>query len=182
MPEILLLSGPPASGKSTVARLLSERYDRVAHIDVNQLRRLRSAGFVPPWGAEPEADRQRSLALRNASSLARNLIRDGIGVVIEDMVFPDSLAGYLDELKSTGTRIHLVGLLPRLEACHARNRQRSDERVRPAWLSTVYESFLKSGGLGGVWIDSTNQTPLETTDKVQALTTKGASVVWPAGH
>jgi adenylate kinase family enzyme len=55
MADIVLLSGPPASGKTTVARLLSERYDRVAHVDVNALWRLRSAGLFEPWSADPES-------------------------------------------------------------------------------------------------------------------------------
>jgi chloramphenicol 3-O-phosphotransferase len=179
MAEILLLSGPPASGKTTVARLLSERYDRVAHVDVNQLLRLRSAGLVRPWVEGPERARQRAVGLRNASALARNFIRDCVGVIIEDLVLPDSLKAYLDELKPIDTRIHFVRLMPSIEACQERNRLRSDERVRPAWLSKVYESFLRAGDFAGVSVDSSDQGQLETADKLQALTTQGASVIWP---
>ena len=91
MAEILLLSGPPASGKTTVALLLSERYDRAAHIDVNAMRRLRSVGLAAQIRQDPEPARQHRLAVLNAGALVRNFIADQVGVVIEDTVLPDSL-------------------------------------------------------------------------------------------
>lgn len=179
MAEVLLLSGPPASGKTTLARLISERYDRVAHIDVDLIRRLRSAGLVAPWRAEPELTRQRHLASLNAAGLARNFIASGVGVIIKDIILPDSMQWYVDELQASGVRIHLVRFLPSLQDCNARNRARREERVRPVWLTKVYEFFVAAGDFGGVSIDSTDQSPLETADSIQALTTQGASVIWP---
>ncbi|HEY7679178.1 MAG TPA: AAA family ATPase, partial [Terriglobia bacterium] len=179
MAEILLLSGPPASGKTTVARLLSERYDRVAHIDANAVRRLRSAGLSPLLRQDPESERQRRLAVRNAAALAHNFIADQVGVVIEDIVLPDSLNLYRDELSPAGVRIHFVRLMPSLESCHARNRMRDHERVRPAWLDFTYRAVANAGDFAGVAIDSTHQSPIETTDRLQALTTSGESVIWP---
>ena len=181
MAEILLISGPPASGKTTVARLISERYDRVAHIDTGQMRQLRTGGRFPPWSADPEAARQHRLAVANACALARNFIAETVGVVIEDIVLPDSLIWYLDELRPAGVRIHFMRLLPSLEACQARNRERPDERVRPAWLEAVYAALTSAGDFAGSAIDTTNQAPLQTADRIQALTTQGESVIWPPG-
>ena len=45
MAEILILTGPPGSGKSSVALALADRYDRVAHINVDTQRH-----FVTPTG------------------------------------------------------------------------------------------------------------------------------------
>jgi chloramphenicol 3-O-phosphotransferase len=120
------------------------------------------------------------MGICNASALARNYIRDCVGVIIEDLVLPESLKGYLDQLRPSGARIHFVRLMPSLETCRERNRLRNDERVRPELLSKVYESFLRAGDFAGFSVDSTDQGPLETTDKLQALTTQGASVIWPA--
>ncbi|MPZ50243.1 MAG: hypothetical protein GEU75_13260 [Dehalococcoidia bacterium] len=180
MAEILLLSRSPASGKTTVAGLLSERYDRVAHIDADAVRRLRNAGLAPPLRQDPEPARQHRLAVLNAGALARNFIEDEVGVVIEDIVLPASLNLYLDELTPSRVRIHFVRLMPSLESCHARNRMRDDERVRPAWLDSVYRAVAKASDFAGVAIDSTHQTPLETADRLQALTTRGESVIWPS--
>ena len=37
MPEVLILTGPPGAGKSTVAEALAERYDRVALVSLDAL-------------------------------------------------------------------------------------------------------------------------------------------------
>jgi tRNA uridine 5-carbamoylmethylation protein Kti12 len=181
MAELLLLSGPPASGNTTVARLLSERYDRVAHIDAAFMRGLRSAGRFPPWSAEPESARQRRQAARNAAHLAREFIAEVVGVVIEDVITLQSLDMYLTELRPVRARIHFVRLMPSLEACLERNTRRENERVRPTWLKTAYDALLAAGDFAGVAVDSTSQTPIQTADRLQALTPHGDSVVWTPG-
>jgi len=179
--EVLILTGPPGAGKSTIARALSERYDRVAHIDVNLVRHLISAGRVAPWRQGPEWERQHRLAVRNAAALARNFIAEKIGVVIDDVVDPESLAWYLNELRPAAVPVHLVRLMPSLEACEGRERGRPEGRVRAGWVEAVYRRFAAAGEFAGATIDSTDLTPYETADRLQALTTGGKSLIWTPG-
>jgi chloramphenicol 3-O-phosphotransferase len=181
MAEVLILTGPPASGKTTVAVALAERYDRVAHIDVDVVRHfVTPTGFAKP--RSPERRHQRLLGARNGSALARNFLADRFGAIIDECFDePDLLPVYLDELKPANADIHVVTLLPSLEACKARDveRRNAGRGSNAGWIRTDYERFLKFGSeLPGSTIDSSDLTVYETADRLQALTTSGECIVW----
>jgi predicted kinase len=89
----LVLTGPPAVGKSTVARTLAAARPRCAVIEVDDLRQLVHAGAAAPWeGAE--GARQRLLGARNACAVAANFLAYGIEVVITDVVTTETAASY----------------------------------------------------------------------------------------
>ena len=46
---VLLLTGPPGSGKSTVALLVAERFDRAATLEADWFFTTIAGGFVAPW-------------------------------------------------------------------------------------------------------------------------------------
>ena len=178
MAEVLILTGPPAAGKTAVADALCERYDRVAHIDVNMVRHFLRAGFVAPWRQGPDWERQHRLAVRNAAVIARNFLAEKIGVIADDVVDAQSLGWYLEELKPAGASVHLVRLMPSLAVCEARNTSRGEGRVRPAWVTEIYERFAKAADFAGSTIDNSDLSVEETADRLLALTTQGKSLVW----
>jgi chloramphenicol 3-O-phosphotransferase len=178
MPEVLILTGPPAAGKSSVARALADRYDRVAHIEVDTLRHFVTAtGYVAP--GKPGFERQQDLATRNACSLARNFLEERFAVIIDDVVVePEHLRQYLDQLRAAGAPVHFVRLLPGLDTVLARNQAKVEGRMPAERVEKVWRDFGAAGEIGGVTVDSTGLTAAETADKLQSLTTSGASLVW----
>jgi chloramphenicol 3-O-phosphotransferase len=178
MPEVLILTGPPAAGKSTVARALADRYDRVAHIEVDTLRHfVTPTGYIAP--GKPGFERQQRLAAHNACSLARNFLEERFAVIIDDVVVDNGdVELYLEGLLATEAPVHLVRLLPSLETVLARNQGRSEGRMPAERVEKIWRDFVAAGEIGGATIDSTGLTAHETADKLQALTTSGASLVW----
>jgi tRNA uridine 5-carbamoylmethylation protein Kti12 len=180
MPEVLILTGPPGAGKSSVAVALADRYDRVAHIDVDILRHFVTAtGYIAP--GKPGFERQKELAVRNGCDLARNFLEERFAVILEDVIVSQEEFGQaLDRLRQTHAAVHCVTLLPSLAACLTRNAGRKDNRVSPEWIEREYERFEQAERLPGVTLNSTNLTVEVTADRVQAATTSGESLILSA--
>jgi gluconate kinase len=177
MADVLILTGPPASGKSSVAEALAERYDRVAHVEVDTLRHfITPTGYIAP--GRPGFERQQALAVRNACALAANFIAERIAVIIDDVIVSGSdLAMYLDGLRAAAAPVHVVHLMPRLEVCLERNRTRREGRMNPERIETVYREMAAVAEPRGVTIDNSEMTAHQTADRLQALTTSGQSLL-----
>ncbi len=120
MPTLVLLNGPPASGKSTLARRLVEDRPLALNLDIDVVR-----GLLGGWLEDPSAGglAARALALAMASThLGRG----------HDVVIPQFLARveFIDELQQvaaeTGARfVEIALILGRDEALRAFDRRRA---------------------------------------------------------
>jgi predicted kinase len=95
----LLLTGPPAAGKSTTARGLADDLTLAAMIDVDDLRQLVVAGHAAPWDG-PAGLVQQRIGVGNACDLARRFATFGIEVVIADVLTPWTAELYRERLPS----------------------------------------------------------------------------------
>jgi predicted kinase len=89
----LLLTGPPAVGKSTVARVLAEAQSASALVEVDDLRQLIIAGAAPGWESG-EGARQMRLAAGHACLLMSSLTDAGFAVVATDVLLWDTGSVY----------------------------------------------------------------------------------------
>jgi hypothetical protein len=121
---VLVLTGPPAVGKSTTGRAVAQGRHRCAFVDVDDVRQLVVSGGAAPWEGE-EGLRQQHLGVRNAAALARGFVGEGIEVVVADVLTPDTLVTYRKVLPGCVV-VHLT--LPLEEA-------RRRAATRPVWLT-----------------------------------------------
>src|SRR5690242_17438247 len=130
----MILSGPPAAGKSTVAKLVARRWLRGVCIPVDDLREWVVSGLAQPVPVyTDETARQFALARKSAAVVARNYQAAGFAVVIDDVAPAVHLSEeYLPELGDLPVFPFL--LLPPLDVVLARNSARANKNFDPSVL------------------------------------------------
>lgn len=114
----LILTGPPATGKNTIAALIAKRLSRCAVIDVDMVRWMVLQPHKAPWHGE-EGKAQQRLGVQNACLLAESFIRAGFDVIILDVLTDETAHLYKAELKKFEVKIIL--LLPTFDEIKKRN-------------------------------------------------------------
>jgi GrpB-like predicted nucleotidyltransferase (UPF0157 family) len=166
---IYLITGPMAAGKSTVARLLAERFERGVYLEGDFFRRSIVSGRVEMTpDASAEAVEQLRLRYRLAAAAADAYFDAGFTVALEDVV----AGGLLGEYRTMiGSRpCHVIVLMPSLEAIAAREAGRQQKGYTAWTVEELYEGFAATTPRVGLWLDTSDQTAEETVDEILART------------
>jgi predicted kinase len=162
---LFLISGIPGSGKTTVARMLAQRFPSAAHIEGDEVQNLIvSGGLHPQEEPADEAARQLRLRTRNVSLLADSFARAGILPIIDDTVVERQRArDYVADLEARPLR--LVLLCPPLEVALGRDATRGYKQVGQIWRHLDEVMRREMVGLG-LWLDNSQLAPADTVDAI----------------
>ena len=164
---LFVISGVSAAGKSTVARLLAERFARGVCVHGDDIRAMVVSGRVemrPDAGAEA----LRHLALRYAGALAVAdvFLKGGFDVVVEDVIIGDVLADFLALVPVP--EFHLVFLDPDATAIERRERGRNQLAYGPGrWSVGGLQAILREEtDRIGLWLDTSSQSAEQTVEAI----------------
>lgn len=179
MPPIFLITGSPASGKSTIARLLAQRTAKGLHIPVDDLRTMVHGGVIHPgpvWSEE--LVEQLKLARQTAVDMSLRYHKAGFLVAVDDFFDPNSGMSEYELLHSAGRDFHRILLMPHPDVATARLRERQPHSgMRDLMEGAIRDIHERITGLeptltaqGWHVVDTSTGTPDEFADHILALT------------
>ena len=111
--SLLVVTGPPGAGKSTVARLIADAAERSVLVEGDAFFGFLAAGAIEPW--LPASNDQNAIVTRAAASAAGQFAAGGFTTVFDGVVGPWFLPTFA---AATGRpRVDYVILLPTVETC-----------------------------------------------------------------
>jgi predicted kinase len=171
--SVVIVSGAPGAGKSSVARRLAETSPRAqaVHLHTDDFYANIVKGFIEPWRAEAHVQNTAVMAAFVASSA--RYAEAGFEVVVDGIVGPWFLEPWL-ALARSGTEVHYVVLRPD----EATNIARGSARMAPgaltdaAVISQMWRQFADLGAFEAHALDTTALTLDETATRVRLAVTE----------
>ena len=147
-PSIIILTGPPGSGKTTVGDILAAKSPhKSVHMRADNYFDWIRAGFIPP--DQPESLQQNQTALTAAAVSALTYLRSGYEVIMDGIIGPWFLPVLHAAFVKAQAPAHYVVLRASPEVAIGRSmiRNRSETEREMESIRALHEAFAQLGPL-----------------------------------
>lgn len=140
MGSLLVVTGPPGAGKSTVSSLLVRRFEHSVLVEGDRFFAFLAAGRIEPWLADAHAQNE---AVTEAAAVATGRFAKDYETVYDGVIGPWFLEQFA---RATAlTSLDYVIVLPSLEVCLERVRTRTGHRFTDeAATRRMYDEFAEA--------------------------------------
>ncbi len=142
---VLILTGPPGTGKTTTAADLVARFPRAVHLESDRFFQFIRSDYVEPW--RPESDEQNRVVMRIVAEAAARYAAAGYFTVIDGIVIPGwFLEPVRAVLRGAGHPVALAVLRAPLPVCLARvNEREGGPDADSGAIEQLWQSFADVG-------------------------------------
>ncbi len=160
--EVLILTGPPGSGKTTTAQTLArEPGCPKVHLHADDFWHFIKNGAVAPY--LPEAHVQNTTVIDILAKAAKGYAKGGYFVVVDGIIGP----WFLEPFKALSVPLHYIVLRPQLDVAIRRCRERGgDTLTDPAPITVLYQQFSSLGELDRHALRTQGHSPQDTVHEV----------------
>jgi predicted kinase len=134
---LLLLTGSPGTGKTTVAPLVADRHEPSVCLDLDWFFAKLRRGALEPWRAEAHA--QNRTVLRAAAEACATFAADGYVCVGEGILYPFMLDLFATAASSRGVTLHYAVLRAPIDVVQQRV---VDRKVEPQHFGALADAAV----------------------------------------
>ncbi len=177
--RIIIITGSPGTGKSTVASLVAKEsdMDKSVHMHTDDFYQYLSKGVIPPH--LPESNKQNLVVIEAFLEAAKRYARGEYDVIVDGIIGPWFLEPW-QSLAQEHYEVHYIILRASKEETLKRAVERSklDRKTNVELVETMWEKFCNLGIYESNVVDTTTYSIQETVSAVRKKIADGKALLY----